>query len=86
MRVFLRLRVAEASLLGLGLGEDADLAEFLVARVEQVGCFHVEKFVEMFENGLLQRRGGGVVILVRAAERFGNDFVHDRRVRAGLWR
>ena len=77
---------AGVAFLWLGTRECPHSAVFLVARFEEFGGFQFEQLFEVFENGLLQRGGRCVVILVCTAERFGNYFVHDaqfQQIRGG---
>ena len=76
-RLLLFLCLRASALLRFYTRELAHLAVFLVARLEQLGGFHLGELVEVFEDYLLQRGGGGVIIPVGAAERFGNGLVHD---------
>ena len=63
---------------GLGIFDEMAVgAEFLVALFQPFGRRHGHEFVQVFEQVRLQIGGGDRVVVVRAAQRFGNDFVHE---------
>ena len=51
-------------------------AEFFVALLQPLRHRQGENFFEMLEQMCFQGHGGGVHVRVRAAERFGDDFIH----------
>src|ERR1700761_8431153 len=65
--------------IGLNFGffvETAHGAKFFVALFEPLGYGQREYFFQMFEAMRLEILGGDGGIGVRAADRFGNDFIH----------